>query len=361
MSIKRKVILNDKEFEAIKSVFESGQYVKGPKAKELEAKFAEYCDTKYAISVNSGTAALYLIFRAMGIGSGDEVITAANSFIASANSIEMTGAKAVFVDTDKETFNIDISKVESAITDRTKAILPIHLYGKPVEIDELRKIVGDIPIIEDSCQAHGAQYNSKMIGSIGNASAFSFFPTKNMNVAGDGGIITTDDEELYEKMILLRDNGRNNEGKFVGVGLNFRLSEIQAAVGCVQTEKLDGFNANRIKIAQWYDELLQGNNNIILPRKDSNEKHVYHHYVIKTSQRDQLMSYLKENQIFCGIHYKNPIHLFKYYQEKYSYKKGDFPVSERLSDEILSLPIYPQMEYSDVEKVSQKINDFFKE
>ena len=362
--IKRaKVSAGPEEEKAVLEVLRSGRYVKGPNVKAFEAEFAEFIGTKYAITVNSGTAALIVAMLAAGIKHGDEVITTPHTFMATGNSILLAGGKPVFVDIDPENFNINPDKIEDAITPKTKAILPVHLYGQSADMDPIIDIANDkkLSVIEDAAQAHGAKYKGDNCGSFGNINCFSFYPTKNMTVCGDGGMITTDDKELYERSIMYRDAGRKAgdiEHTFVA-GYNFRLSEMLAAVGRIQLKKLPKWNEERRQIAQWYERELSGIKQIILPEEMEYAHHIYHLYSIRAQRRDDLLKFLEQNGVEAGTHYPIPMHVQETFKNL-NYTRGNFPEAEKAAAEQVSLPIYPGLKENDVKYVAEQIKKFYK-
>lgn len=345
---------------AIKKTLESTHYILGEDVEQFESKFAKYCDSKFAIGVSSGLSALELGMRALGIGRGDEVITPVNSFIASSSAISFTGAKPVLVDCDESTFNIDTKKIEKNITKKTKAIMPVHLYGRSADMDQILKIAKkhNLIVVEDACQAHGAQYKGRKTGSIGKFGAFSFYPGKNLGAYGDGGIVTTSDENLAQIIKSMRNYGQTEKYHHSYLAWNSRLDTIQAAILLVKLKHLNVWNNDRLKAAKLYNELLKGLP-LITPEIPQDSTHVFHLYVIRTSKRDPLSVYLKKNGISTGLHYPIPIHLQEAYKSL-GYSKGDFPVSEKLSGEILSLPMFPELEKSQIEYICGLIKKFFK-
>lgn len=328
---------------AIKPILASGGFIMGPAVGEFEKSFAEFCRAKYCVTVNSGTAALHLALLALGIGPGDEVITQPNTFIATAEAISFAGATPRFVDVDFETYNLDVAKLEAAITRRTKAIIPVHLYGQPADmapIMEIAKKYG-IKVIEDACQAHGATYAGKPVGTYGDVAAFSFYPGKNLGAAGDGGAIVTNNPEIAEKVRLLRDHGSSKKYEHRIIGHNFRLDTLQAAILNVKLRHLPAWNDARRRNAAYYTEKL-ADAAVVTPEISGNCRSVFHLYVIQVDNRAAVQKALTEANIQSGIHYPIPIHL----QEAYRFmghRAGDFPVSERLAGKILSLPMYAEL------------------
>lgn len=340
--------------KAVEQVLESGRYIKGDNLRFFEQEFADFCNTKYAVGVSSGTAAILLSLMALDIKNGDEVIVPSHTFIATASPVKFLGATPVYVDIDPVTYTIDPAKLESAITKNTKAIIPVHLYGHPADMDPIKELATKncLTVIEDSCQAHAAEYKGQKTGSIGDLAVFSFFPSKNMTVAGDGGMVTTNNEELAQKISMLRDHGRT--GKYIHemLGLNQRLSEIPAAVGREQLKHLTEWTDSRRRAASTYSRLLDGI--VQTPTQAHWAKHVYHLYVIQTRDRDSLGKYLKEQGIITGIHYPVPVH------KQPCMESGDvrLPVTEEFVDQILSLPMHPKLKNEQIEYVVEKIQEW---
>lgn len=346
---------------AIASVVERGDFVLGAAVSKFEADFASYCGVSHAIGVDSGYSALELILRGLGIGAGDEVITAANTFVATAAAIEAAGGTARLVDVDPKTRNLDAHKLEAAITGATKAVIPVHLYGQPADMEHIGAIASSngLKVIEDACQAHGAFYRERRAGSLGDAGAFSFYPSKNLGAFGDGGMIVTDDGELAERIRLLRNVGSRQKYQHEIKGFNRRLDTIHAAVLAVKLANLDENNASRAATARIYDELL-ADLPVTLPWVSPDVSHVYHLYVIETDQRDELLDHLGKSGISAGIHYPVPIHLQSGYSDL-GYGRGDFPHTEELSGRIISLPIYPNMPLESIAHVAASVRSFFED
>ncbi|MDH3889862.1 MAG: DegT/DnrJ/EryC1/StrS family aminotransferase [candidate division Zixibacteria bacterium] len=345
--------------EAIRKVLDSSAYVLGPAVQEFESAYADYCGTKFAIGCNSGTTALTLALRALEVGPGDEVITAANTFIATAAAIVHAGARPVLVDIDPETRNLDPTLLKMAITSRTRAIIPVHLYGCPADMDAITQLAAnhDIPVLEDAAQAHGARYKDRPAGSMGRLAAFSFYPGKNLGAYGEAGAVTTDDPELDRKVRMLRDHGSNKKYVHELLGYNARMEGIQGAVLKVKLSHLDHWNSERNRVALLYNRLLAAVP-IKLPRFDDDLRQVFHLYVIETEQRDQMQKHLSESGVPSLIHYPIPIHM----QKAFDYldcREGDFPITEKMAGEILSLPIYPEMTDEQVTYVADQVKAFF--
>ena len=342
----------------VKKVFEKGNFILGEEVKTFEDEFAKYCGVKYAGGVNSGTDALYLAVSALNITTDDEVILPSFTFIATALCISYTGATPVFVDIEEETYNIDPQKLKKAITKKTKAIMPVHLYGQAANMDEIRAIARghNIAIIEDACQAHGASYKGKMAGSLGDAACFSFYPTKSLGGFGDGGIVVTDNEQVYENIKMLRDYGRQDRYNHKIKGYNSRLDTIQAVVLSAKLKHLNEWNKMRNQAARIYFELLKDVDGIVLPKIKDNRTHVFQTFAIRIKDRDKISEELKNKGIGVLIHYPIPLHLQEAYQEL-GHKQGDFPVSEKVANEILSLPMFPHIKREQIEYVCDSIKE----
>jgi dTDP-4-amino-4,6-dideoxygalactose transaminase len=334
-----------------------GSYVLGEELKDFEELFSEYCGTSYAVGVGNGSDAIFFSLLALGIGHGDEVITTPNSFIATAWTIINIGAKPVFVDIGDD-YNIDPNKIESAITSNTKAIIPVHLTGKISKMDEILEISKkhNLYVIEDSAQAVGATLNDKKAGSFGITGCFSLHPLKNLHVHGDGGMVTTNDKNIYNYLNKVRNHGLVNRDECEFWGYNSRLDEIQAAIGKIKLPYLNKWNEKSRKIAYKYTENLR--DNVGVPIDKDNEKPVYQTYVINTDYRDELQNYLHKLGVETKIHYPIPIHLQES-AKKLGYSKGDFPITEKQSSRILSLPIYPEMREDQIDHVIKGVNAFF--
>ena len=338
------------------SVLENEMMVMGESVFKFEEEFAQYCGTRYAVSTASGTAALSITLQALNIGSGSEVITTPFSFIATANSIVHAGATPVFADVEDAGINLSPSATRAKIGPKTRALMPVHLYGHPARIDEFRELAVEagISVIEDACQAHGAEIKGRRVGSIGDAGCFSFYPAKNMTVGGDGGMITTNNEELADAARSIRDCGRDKNSKYYHgrIGFTSRLNTVNAAIGRVQLKRLNAWNDARRRLSEQYRRELESVRNIILPPTDASmERAVYHLFVIRTKLRDQAKKRLADNRIEAGIHYPRPIHLQAPYRQMFGYTEGMFPRSESLSNEVLSLPMFPSLTEEEVTRV----------
>lgn len=343
----------------IVETLQDAHFILGENVENFEKEFANYCNLKHGIGVASGSDALTLSLKVIGVGEGDEVITVPNTFIATVDAISRNGAKPIFVDIDPETYNIDVTQIEEKITDKTKAISPVHLYGQPADMDEIIKIGREynLMIIEDACQAHGSEYKGKKVGSIGDVGCFSFYPAKNLGAYGDGGIIVTNNEEIAERIKMLRNYGQSKKYYHDFVGYNSRLDEIQAAVLQVKLRYLDEWNEKRREHAKLYNELLEKVPGIEKPIEKDYAKHVYHLYVIRCENRDKLQRYLGSKGVSTGIHYPIPVHLQKAYKQL-GYKQEDFLITEKYSTEILSLPMFPELLDDEIEYVVKCIKGY---
>ncbi len=349
-------------------VFERGRFILGEEVSTFEKEFAHYCGVRYGIGVGSGTDALYLALKAAGIGEGDEVVTVANSFVATAFAISFTGARPVFVDIDGKTDTMDPNHLELLLKRektrkrgrKIKAVLPVHLYGHPAEMNSIAEIANryHLTVIEDACQAHGAEYKEKKVGSFGAMACFSFYPTKNLGGYGDGGMVVTNCREYDQKLRLLRCYGEKKKYQHVLKGRNSRLDEIQAAILRVKLRYLDQWNEARRRKAKIYTGRLLPYG-VVCPSEKSGVRHVYHLYTIKTKKRDSLQAFLKKNGIETLIHYPIPIPVQKAYRET-EYQKKDLSVTEQSARKILSLPFFPEMKESEMEEVAERIGAFLK-
>jgi dTDP-4-amino-4,6-dideoxygalactose transaminase len=341
---------------AMARVLAGGWYVLGQEVKAFEEEFATYCGVRHGVGVGSGTEALHLALRACGIGPGDEVITTAHTAVATASAVEMCGAAPVFVDTEPDYFTLDPERVRAAITPRTKAIIPVHLYGQPADLgavlDPARK--HGLRVIEDCAQAHGASYRGKRVGSFGDMGCFSFYPTKNLGAVGDGGMVVTNDPGLAEKVRLLREYGWAERYVSHSVGFNSRLDELQAALLRVKLRHLDADNAARARHASYYDIALRGLP-FVLPKRRDGATHVYHLYVIRTPARDRVVARLRQEQVGALIHYPVPVHLQPGFRHR-GRGAGSLPQTERAALEILSLPMYPELSRDELERVVQALH-----
>jgi len=341
--------------EAIQGVLDSCQFTLGSEVAALEEQFAAYCQSRYAIGVNSGTSALHLALLVAGVEAGDEVVTVPFTFVATAAAIHYCHAKPVLVDIDPVAFTMDPGRVEAAITRRTKAILPVHLYGQPADMDPLIEIARrhGLALIEDAAQAHGAEYKGRRAGSLGDMSCFSFYPGKNLGAYGEAGMVVTDNAEHARKLRMLRDWGAERKYEHVLKGYNYRMEGIQGAVLRVKMRHIEAWTEARRRHAAQYDELLAGSG-VQIPRAMADRRHVYHIYAIRTGERVKWMDALRDRGIQTGIHYPTPVHLLPAYSDL-GYRRGDFPHSERAADEVLSLPMYPELAADDRAEVAAAV------
>lgn len=343
---------------AIKDVVDSGQFILGKRVEAFEADFATYCQSRYALGVNSGTSALHLALLAAGVGPGDEVITVSYTFVATAAAVCYTGAKPVFVDIDPRNCNIDPAKIEAAITPKTKAIMPVHLYGSCADMDPILDVARrhNLIVIEDAAQAHGAEYKGRRVGSFGELACFSFYPGKNLGAYGEGGAVVTSDERYVEHLKQLRDQGQSEKYYHPVVGYNYRMEAIQGAVLGVKLKHLDDWNQRRQKHAEVYRrELAESGLRLLEELPDA--KSVHHIFPLFTEQRDDLCAYLQKAGISTGLHYPIPVHLQPAYRYL-GYEEGDFPETERASKEVLSLPLYPELADEAVLSIVDSVRQF---
>jgi dTDP-4-amino-4,6-dideoxygalactose transaminase len=343
----------------VKEIMENGAFIGGPQVSGFETEFAEFCDSSYCAGLNSGTDALRFALMSLGVGPGDEVITVPNTFIATTEAISQVGATPVFVDVYQNTSEINISQIEEKITKKTKAIIPVHLYGQPADMEPILDIGNKhgLDIIEDACQAHGALYKGRKTGSLGKIGCFSFYPGKNLGAYGEGGAIVTQDEDIAHKIQMIRDHGQSKKYHHQLEGYNGRLDAIQAGVLRIKLRKLDEWNKSRRRNASLYNELLGNTPGVEVTVEEGFAQSVYHLYVIFVENREGLQKYLGENGIGTGLHYPVPLHLQTAY-DHLGYKEGDFPVAEMLSKKLLSLPMYPQLTHSQIEYVVENIKKF---
>jgi dTDP-4-amino-4,6-dideoxygalactose transaminase len=342
----------------MKSVVESGMFVLGPAVTSFENAFASYVGVKEAVCMNSGTAALQLGLMAIGLEPGDEVIIPANTFIATAESVVWAGGKPVLVDVSEDDFNMAPGALEAAVTPRTRGIIPVDLYGQPARLDEIQAFADrhGLFLLEDACQAHGARYKGRSAGTFGRAAAFSFYPGKNLGAYGEGGAIVTDDPAIAAKARMLRDHGQSRKYEHALMGHNYRLEGLQGAVLGVKLPHLDGWNDARRRVAGWYRESLAGLP-VGLPEERPDVRHVYHLFVIRVPRRDAFQAALKEQGIDTLIHYPIPLHL-QPALAGLGYSRGQFPVTERLASEIVSLPIFPELRQEQVQRVGRAVGNF---
>lgn len=345
---------------AVEKVMETSQFILGKAVEDFENTFAAAHGMKHCIGVGTGTDALHVILWALGVGPGDEVITVPHTFIATAEGISLTGAKPVFVDIDPVTYTMDPNRLEQAITKKTKAILPVHLYGQPAPMGDIMAIANrfGIPVVEDACQAHLAQDGGKFVGQFGVAAAFSFYPGKNLGAYGEGGGVTTNDDALAKKIRMLRDHGAEKKYHHRLWGHNYRLHGMQGAVLGVKLPHLFRWTEARRANAAHYNALLKAKGDLVLPVERNGARHVYHLYVVQTVHRDALQQHLAEREISTGLHYPVPLHVQEAYRDL-GYTRGDFPVSELVAARALSLPMFPELTSEQIEYVAAAIEDFF--
>jgi dTDP-4-amino-4,6-dideoxygalactose transaminase len=343
---------------AIRRVVENTSFILGPEVTAFEKEFAEYCETREAVGVNTGTSALHLALLALGVGPGDEVITVSHTFVATAAAIHYTGADPVYVDIDAKSFTMDPAKIESAITKKTKAILPVHLYGQAADMDPILAIAKKhgLRVVEDACQAHGARYKGRRVGSLGDVGCFSFYPGKNLGAYGEGGAIVTQDAEIAKTVRLYRDWGQPEKYKHVLRGYNFRLEGMQGAVLRVKLRHLDAWNQARATNATEYRKML-GETHLATPETAPWSTHVFHVYAVRTPRREALQAFLTKANIQSGIHYPIPVHLQKAYATA-RFPEGSLPISEAAAREVFSLPMFPELTKAQIAEVSEAIRRF---
>lgn len=352
--------IKDKVERSIRRVLQKSCFILGEEVEKFEEEFATYCGLNYGVGVASGTDALVLSLKALGIGKGDEVITVPNTFTATVDAIIRNGARPVFVDIDEETYNINVNKIKAKITKKTKAIIPVHLYGQSVDLEQILNIAKEYKlfVIEDACQAHGAEYKGRKVGSFGVTGCFSFYPAKNLGAYGDGGMVVSNNKRIAEKIKMLRNYGQRKKYYHDLVGFNSRLDEIQAAILRIKLRYLNDWINQRRRIAQQYYQLLKEIKEIALPKEREDRKHVYHLFVIRTKFRNKLQKYLASREIQTGLHYPKSSHLQKAYRFL-GYKRGDFPIAEKCAREILSLPIFPELRNRELRYIQKTIKNFF--
>ena len=342
--------------QAVSRVFETGQFVLGDEVAAFESEFARYVGADHGVAVNTGTSALHLSLLAAGIGPGDEVITVPFTFVATVAAIGYTGAHPVFVDIDPQSLTMDVAQLEAAITPRTKAIVPVHLYGQPADMDPLLAIARKhgLIVIEDACQAHGAEYNGHRVGSLGDLGCFSFYPGKNLGACGEGGIVVTSNPKYAETLRMLRDWGQAKKYHHVLRGYNYRMEGLQGAILRVKLRHLDAWTDQRRSRAAEYNRFLQGSD-VVRPQEMPYARHVYHIYAVRTRGRVELQRALQAYGVQTGIHYPIPVHLQEAYRDL-GHVAGDFPHTERAANEVLSLPMYPELSNIQVEFVSAAVH-----
>ncbi len=344
---------------AIDRVCSTSQFILGDELKAFEVEFAQLHESQFAIGVSSGLEALALSLMALGIGPGDDVLIPANTFIATALAVTRVGARPVLVDIDRETHLIDLNRCEAALTPKTKAVMPVHLYGQPADMTEILQFASGrkLHVIEDACQAHGARYQGKRIGALGSVGAFSFYPAKNIGAFGDGGAVVTNQESIATAIAQHRHYGQGQRYQHLVKGTNARLDTVQAAVLRIKLKKLDQWNQHRMQHARRYMEGLRELRSIRLPVAKPDRDHIFHLFVIETERRDELIAWLAKHEIQSGIHYPTPIHLQPAYQEL-GYRVGDFPRTEAAAKQIVSLPMYPELANDQIDFVVEQIREF---
>jgi dTDP-4-amino-4,6-dideoxygalactose transaminase len=352
--------------DAVAEVLDSGWFILGPQVEAFEREFAAYCEVSYAVGVGNGTEGLQLALLACGVGPGDEVITTPLTAVFTALAVSATGATPVFVDIDPETYTLDPSQLERAFTPKTKAILPVHLYGQCADMNPIVELARqyDLAVVEDACQAHGALYKGHKAGCLGHAAVFSFYPTKNLGAYGDAGMIVTDDQEIADQVRMLRNGGQRGRYRHVVKGFNSRLDELQAAILRVKLRKLDEWNAARRRLARLYNELLK-ESKVVTPVERGYAQHIYHLYVVRSRRRDDLRSFLQKHGVETLIHYPTPVHLQEAYRDSgdSGLRRGERRLSllrraESSADEILSLPLFPSLKERQVTHVCDLIGQF---
>ncbi|OLB42999.1 MAG: erythromycin biosynthesis sensory transduction protein eryC1 [Verrucomicrobia bacterium 13_2_20CM_2_54_15] len=347
------------EFDrAIREVIESSAFAGGPFVERFEEEFASFCGSSYAIGVGNGTDALWLALLALGIGEGDEVITVPNTFIATAEAITYCKARPVFVDVDPDTFTMNPAELEKSLTKKTKAIIPVHLFGQPADMDSILEFAraNGLFVVEDAAQAHGAQYKGQKAGTMGDAGCFSFYPGKNLGAFGEAGAVVTNDPELRKQIQMLRDHGQSRKYYHSTMGWNCRMDGIQAAILSVKLSHLDKANSLRRKHALEYNQAFAGIDEVLTPFEAKYARHVYHVYAVRVQERDAVLRHLQEKGVGCAVHYPVPVHL----QEagrNLGYTKGAFPIAEKLADEFLSLPMFPELTEEQIEYVGRCVSE----
>ncbi|MHA2052193.1 MAG: DegT/DnrJ/EryC1/StrS family aminotransferase [Candidatus Hodarchaeales archaeon] len=343
------------------NIIDNTAFVCGREVQKFEGTFSQLHEVKFAVGSSSGTDGNHIAMLSCDIGKGDDVIVPVNTFIATAEAISHSGATPVFIDVNEKTYNIDVDQIEERITPNSKAINPVHLFGQPADLKPIKEIANkkDIFVVEDAAQAHLAEYSDRKVGGIGQIASWSFYPGKNLGAWGEAGAVTTNDEKMYLKAKKMRDHGSGKKYYHDLIGHNYRMSEFQAAVLNVKMKYIENWTEMRRKNAEAYSERLADIEQVITPSELKNVKHVYHLYVIRAENRDELQNFLKENGVASGLHYPIPLHLTQAYAHL-GYKKGDFPVAEKLANEILSLPMYPELAEEQIDYVCEKIKAFYK-
>jgi dTDP-4-amino-4,6-dideoxygalactose transaminase len=342
---------------SVEAVFASGRFIMGPTNEAFETAFADLVGARHAMGVSSGTDALLVALMALGVGPGDEVVTSPFSFFASAGVVARLNARPVFADIEAGTFDLDPDRLAEVINPRTKAVMPVHLYGQCADMDAIREVAGDIPLVEDACQAVGATYRNRKAGMLGNITAFSFYPTKNLGAAGDAGAVTTNDDELARVVRTLRLHGESERYHHARVGGNFRMDSVQAAVLLAKLPRLEKWTERRIAIAGRYGELMwdaEVSGRIVLPGVAVGRKHVFHQYVVRVRDREQVRARLSDRGISTAVFYPVPFHLQECFADL-GYREGDFPQAEKAAKEVLALPMFPQLTDAEVDRVAEEL------
>jgi dTDP-4-amino-4,6-dideoxygalactose transaminase len=350
--------LIEKFDRAIREVIESSAFAGGPFVERFEEDFAAFCGSSYAIAVGNGTDALWLTLLALGIGEGDEVITVPNTFIATAEAITYCKARPVFVDVDQDTFTMNPAELEKSLTERTKAIIPVHLFGQPADMDPILEFAraNGLFVVEDAAQAHGAEYKGRKAGTMGDAGCFSFYPGKNLGAFGEAGAVVTNDPELRQQIQMLRDHGQSRKYYHTTMGWNCRMDGIQAAVLSIKLGHLDEANSLRRKHALVYDQAFAGIDEVFTPFEAKYARHVFHVYAVRVQERDAVLRHLQEKGVGCAVHYPVPIHL-QGASRNLGYAKGAFPIAENLAEEFLSLPMFPELTEEQIEYVGRCVSE----
>jgi perosamine synthetase len=355
-------VMTEKMIEAAAAALRNERLTLGESVSKFEEAFARMCGTKHAIAVSSGTAALQLALQAHGVKTGDRVVTSAMSFVASANAFVCFGGVPGFADVSERDFTIDPVKLRAAVDKRTKAVMPVHLYGQPSQMDEINEIAANnkLIVIEDACQAHGAVYKGKKAGNLGHAGCFSFYPTKNMHVGGDGGMITTNDDEVTDLCKKMRHCGRKSQYEHDVIGYTYRLNTANAAVGIEQLKMLEGWNEKRRAAAKYYDGQLKGVGDLVLPPQPTKDVvPVFHLYTLRTKKRYELKAFLEKKEVGFGLNYELPIHLQPIYKEMYGFKEGLLPVTERMCKEVIAIPMFADITTDQLKYVVECVKEFY--
>jgi dTDP-4-amino-4,6-dideoxygalactose transaminase len=355
------IYMNDEMERSVEDVLEGGRFVKGPEVERFEAEFADQCGVEHAVGVNSGTSAILLGLKSIGIGAGDDVFVPAHTYFASVSPILSLGANPIFVDVDRETYTINTDELDRKVSESTdaEAVIPVHIYGQMAEMERITEIAdeNDLHIVSDSCQAHFADRDGDKAGSIADVGAFSFYPSKNMTVAGDGGMLVTDDAAVAERARAFRNHGRDDEGTHRYLGLNHRLSEVLAAVGREQLKHVEEWNDGRRRAARIYDEQLADIEEVVVPTEGGSNRHVYHLYVVQVPDREDLRDYLEKNGVDTGVHYPTPAHKHPAIVDRVGETTVEF--AEQLSERIVSLPMHPRISEAEIDYVCELIEGYY--